>query len=128
MVPYAHSLNLSVMAFGQEYPLNTSLGMPPASELTGGTGSPVPVGNLTVSYVGGNGGLEPAPVTPDGPSFQLLASTIKGIWGNDTLVTPTGMYGEFLHRLRLLTRSQHGYQAHVERVREHIPVHPSIPQ
>lgn len=95
MVPYAQSLNISVTAFGQEYPLNYTAHDTPVSELTGGTGTPTPAGNLTISYVGYDGGLEPAPVTPDsGPSFKLLASTIKAVWGNDTLVTPTGMYGE----------------------------------
>lgn len=95
MVPYAHSLNISVTAFGQEHPLNVTPYTTPATDLTGGTGTPVPAGNLSIVYVGEDGGLEPAPVTPDnGPSFQLLAGTIKAVWGNDTLVTPTGMYGQ----------------------------------
>lgn len=93
LVPYAQQLNLSVNAFGQEYGLGpnaSAAGTPGPSELTGGTGNPVPAGNLTIALTGRS--MEPAPITSsEGASFNLVAGTIKTVWGNNTLVTPTGM-------------------------------------
>jgi Gly-Xaa carboxypeptidase len=40
-------------------------------------------------------GLEPAPITPSsGDAFALMAGTIKGVFGQETVVAPSGMHGE----------------------------------
>lgn len=42
-------------------------------------------------------GFEPAPITSgDSSSFALLAGTGKAAFGDDLVVTPTGMYGEWM--------------------------------
>jgi Gly-Xaa carboxypeptidase len=42
-------------------------------------------------------GLEPAPITPsNNDAFDLMAGTIKGVFGNHTVVAPSGMFGEFM--------------------------------
>ncbi len=41
-------------------------------------------------------GLEPAPITPaKGDAFDLMAGTIKGVFGEETVVAPSGMHGGF---------------------------------
>ena len=46
-------------------------------------------------YVTNTSPLEPAPITPaEDPSFALMAGTCKHIFGEDTIVAPTGMFGK----------------------------------
>ncbi len=41
-------------------------------------------------------GLEPAPITPStGDAFDLMAGTIKGVFGKETVVSPSGMHGNW---------------------------------
>ena len=42
------------------------------------------------------GPLEPAPITSgQDPSFELMGGTTKAVFGEEVLITPTGMYGEY---------------------------------
>lgn len=39
--------------------------------------------------------LEPAPITPsDSKSFELMAGTTKHVFGKETIVSPSGMFGQ----------------------------------
>jgi hypothetical protein len=85
LAPLARKWGFSYRAFGHEvYP-----------DLVGGdhhiTLEVQPIGK------GEPVGLEPAPITPsDNSAFELMAGTIKGVFGNHTVVAPSGMFGEIL--------------------------------
>ena len=79
LTPLAHKLNFTVSPFD---------GSPKKSDkhIT-----------ISVSGSGGQGELEPAPITePSTPSFNLLASTVRHLFGNETIVSPIGMFGQLL--------------------------------
>ena len=49
------------------------------------------------------GVLEPAPISPtDSESFKLMGGTVKAVFGEDVIVSPTGMYGMMISLLLLL--------------------------
>jgi Gly-Xaa carboxypeptidase len=49
--------------------------------------------HVTLSILNGIS-LEPAPITPtDSKAFELVAGTCKTVFGEKTIVAPTGMYG-----------------------------------
>jgi len=74
LTPVIKSLNFSVSAFDDS---------PKSSPF-----------HITLSKSGK--GFEPAPITSgDSESFELMAGTCKHVFGEDTIVTPTGMYGQF---------------------------------
>ena len=67
--------------------------------------------------------IEPAPITAsDTEAFELIAGTCKHVFGKNTIVSPSGMYGEY--RLRTSARSselmsngsQHGHEVVLETI------------
>ena len=73
--PLAESLNFTLSAFDES---------PRASN-----------SHITLSTSAAHRGLEPAPITSGHTkSFELMAGTCKHVFGKDTIVTPTGMYGK----------------------------------
>jgi Gly-Xaa carboxypeptidase len=57
-------------------------------------------------------GLEPAPITPsDSHAFAFIGGAIRSVFGKDTVITPTGMFGESRKSVKLRSvrgrRTQH---------------------
>ncbi|WVQ72429.1 hypothetical protein IAR50_001981 [Cryptococcus sp. DSM 104548] len=70
--PLAESLNFTISAFGQS----------PNKKRSGS--------HITLEAPGG---FESAPITSaEGKSFELMAGTCKHVFGNDTIVAPSGMF------------------------------------
>lgn len=101
-MPYAQRLGLNVTAFGVAYGTGTAgnqttntLGVYNDISVAGGMrrGTPSPAGMLNLRVTGDGRGLEPAPTTSTGQPFAFVAGTIKAVWGNNTIVAPSGMYG-----------------------------------
>ncbi|KAL1406987.1 hypothetical protein Q8F55_006400 [Vanrija albida] len=105
LVPYAKKLGFSVTAFGNEEPHTDR--------------------HLTIEAVprGTEGGLEPAPHTPsDAPPFALLAGTIKTVFGEDTIVSPTGMYAN-TDTARTWRLTKHIFRFNPARLSDSVNVH-----
>jgi hypothetical protein len=59
--------------------------------------------HATFSIVEHRRGLEPAPITPsDSSAFAFIGGAIRAVFGDHTVVTPTGMYGEYYTSLHIL--------------------------
>ncbi|TXT13190.1 hypothetical protein VHUM_01591 [Vanrija humicola] len=105
LVPYAKKLGFSVTAFGE------------GDERTDR--------HLTIESVprGSESGLEPAPHTPaDAPPFELLAGTIKTVFGDDTVVSPTGMYAN-TDTARTWRLTKHIFRFNPSRLSDSVNVH-----
>jgi len=51
--------------------------------------------HVTFSVVEHRAGLEPAPITPsDSSAFAFIGGAIRAVFGAETVITPTGMFGK----------------------------------
>lgn len=90
--------------------------------------------HLTLEVVGNEhkAGLEPAPITPgDSDAFAFIAGTIKAVFGDKTVIAPTGMFAN-TDTARTWSLTKHIYrwtpadlaqQANVHTVNERISLH-----
>lgn len=70
-----HDLDIDFTAFNQSYPAKHSHNRKVTLE------------------IGGERGLEPAPITPsEGDVFELIGGTVREVFGKDVVVAPSGMY------------------------------------
>lgn len=90
--------------------------------------------HLSIEIVGTEhkAGLEPAPITPgDGDAFAFIAGTIKAVFGDKTVIAPTGMFAN-TDTARTWSLTKHIYRwtpadlaesANVHTVNERISLH-----